>query len=62
MKTGHCHEYSINFVDDGTVAFAHKDPEVISGVLTSHYAIIADYMAAKNFVINLDKTIKLLNY
>ena len=55
---GHCQEDgdSIHFVDDGTVAFAHKDPEVISRVLTSHYAIIADYMAANKLVNNPDKT------
>ena len=56
--TGHCKEdgESIHFVDDGTVTFSHHNPEVVSRVLTSHYAAIADYMAANKLVINDDKT------
>ena len=56
--TGHCevHGDSIHFVDDGTVTFANKDPQVISDVLTSHYSSISDYMAANKLVINADKT------
>ena len=56
--TGHCKEDgdSVHFVDDGTVTFAHKEPAVISQVLTEHYSTIAKYMAANKFVINDDKT------
>ena len=56
--TGHCQEDgdSIHFVDDGTVLFSHRDPDVISEKLTGHYSAIEDYMAANKLVINADKT------
>ena len=58
IPTGHCKEDgdSIHFVDDGTVAFSHQNPDIISQVLTSHYSKIAEYMAANKMVINADKT------
>ena len=43
-------------MDDGTVIYSHKDPEVISQVLTNHYKKISNYMAANKFVINEEKT------
>ena len=56
--TGHCQEDgdSVHFVDDGTVSFSHKDPAVISEVLTNHYTNFSKYMATNKFVINDDKT------
>ena len=46
----------IYFVDDRTVIFSHKDPAIISQVLSSHYNKIAEYMASNKLVINDDKT------
>ena len=56
--TGHCKEDgdSVHFVDDGTVIYSHRNPAVISQVLTNHYSTISNYMAANKFAINPDKT------
>ena len=54
----HCKEDGsmVNFVDDGTVYFTDKDPEVISQKLSDHYSRIEDYMNSNKLVINSDKT------
>ena len=56
--TGHCAEDgdSVHFVDDGTIIYSHKDPAVLSEVLSSHYNTISSYMASNKFVINAEKT------
>ena len=46
----------VNFVDDGTVYFTDKDPEVVSQKLRDHYGAIEDYMNSNKLVINSDKT------
>ena len=46
----------VNFVDDGTVDVADKDPEVINMKLASHYSKIENYMNANKLVINSDKS------
>ena len=55
--TGHCHEDgdSVQFVDNGTVIYSHRNPAFISQVLTNHYSTISNYMAANKFAINPDK-------
>ena len=54
----HCLEDGsmVNFVDDGTVYYSHKQPEVVSLKLSNHYANIEKYMNANKLVINSDKT------
>ena len=54
----HCLEDGsmVNFVDDGTVYFAHKQPEVVSQKLSNHYKNIEKYINANKLVINSDKT------
>ena len=46
----------VNFVDDGTVYVADKDPQTISDKLSEHYSKIEQYMHANMLVINSDKT------
>ena len=46
----------VNFVDDGTVYFASKDPEEVSQKLSNHYSKIEEYMNSNKLVINSDKT------
>ena len=46
----------VNFVDDGTVDVADKDPEVINRKLASHYSKFENYMNANKLVINSDKS------
>ena len=54
----HCKEDGsmVNFVDDGTVYYADKNPEVVSQKLSDHYSIIEEYMNSNKLVINSDKT------
>ena len=54
----HCKEDGemVNFVDDGTVYYADKNPEVVSQKLSDHYSVIEEYMNANKLVINSDKT------
>ena len=54
----HCKEDGsmVNFVDDGTVYYADKNPEVISQKLSDHYSAIEEYMNSNKLVINSDKT------
>ena len=46
----------VNFVDDGTVYVASKDPEEVSQKLSNHYSKIEAYMNSNKLVINSDKT------
>ena len=46
----------VNFVDDGTVYFASKDPDKVSQKLSNHYSKIEEYMNSNKLVINSDKT------
>ena len=46
----------VNFVDDGTVYVADKDPGIVSQKLTEHYTKIEEYMHSNKLVINSDKT------
>ena len=46
----------VNFVDDGTVYYADKNPEVFSQKLSNHYSVIEEYMNDNKLVINSDKT------
>ena len=46
----------VNFVDDGTLYVADKNPEVISQKLSNHYAKIEGYMHANKLVINSEKS------
>ena len=53
----HCNPYGlVNYVDDGTYSFTHKDPNLMSEVLTHKYKIIEEYMVSNKLVINADKT------
>ena len=58
IPTGHCQEDgdSVHFVDDGTVTFSHRDPAVITEVLSSHFKKISEYVSSNKLVINSDKT------
>ena len=46
----------VNFVDDSTVYFSHRQPEVVSQTLSNHYDKIEKYMNANKLVVNSDKT------
>ena len=46
----------VNFVDDGTVYVANKNPVIVSQKLTEHYTKIEQYMHSNKLVINSDKT------
>ena len=46
----------VNFVDDGTVYFASKDPKEVSRKLSNHYSKMKEYMNSNKLVINSDKT------
>jgi hypothetical protein len=46
----------VNYVDDGTYTFSHRDPIMLSNMLTQKYKIIEQYMVANRLVINSDKT------
>ena len=46
----------VNFVDDGTVYVADKNPGIVSQKLSDHYTKIEKYMHSNKLVINSDKT------
>ena len=52
---GGCGEL-VGYVDDGAYSYAHKDPAVLSAVLTQKYNLLADWMNNNKLVINPDKT------
>ena len=46
----------VNYVDDGTYTISHRDPIMLSNMLTEKYKVIEQYMVANRLVINSDKT------
>ena len=46
----------VGYVDDGAYSFAHKEPAVLSRVLTKKYSLLESWMNANKLVINQDKT------
>jgi hypothetical protein len=46
----------VNYVDDGTYTFTHKDPNILSQVLSDKYSMVEEYMVSNKLVINADKT------
>jgi hypothetical protein len=46
----------VNFVDDGTVYFSSKQPDIVSQKLSNHYEKIESYMNSNKLVINSEKT------
>ena len=46
----------VNYVDDGIYTFSHRDPIMLSNMLTQKYKNIEQYMVANRLVINSDKT------
>ena len=52
---GDCGEL-VGYVDDGAYSFAHKDPEVLSQVLTRKYGMLEEWMNSNKLVVNPDKT------
>ena len=52
---GGCGEL-VGYVDDGAFSFSHKDPEVLSRVLTQKYNQLEQWMNNNRLVINPNKT------
>jgi hypothetical protein len=46
----------VGYVDVGACSFAHKDPEVLSQVLTRKYGMLEEWMNSNTLVVNPDKT------
>ena len=46
----------MGYVDDGAYSFAHRDPAMISQVLTEKYNMLEEWMMNNKLVINPDKT------
>ena len=46
----------VGYVDDGAYSYAHKDPAVLSRVLTRKYSMFEDWMNGNKLVVNQDKT------
>ena len=46
----------VGYVDDGAFSYAHKDPAVMSEVLTRKYSMLEDWMNGNKLVVNPDKT------
>ena len=46
----------MEYVDDGAYSYAHGDPTVLSGVLTSKYRKLEEWMNGNKLVINPEKT------
>ena len=46
----------VNYVDDRTYTFTHKDPNMLSQVLSDKYRVVEEYMVNNKLVINADKT------
>ena len=44
------------YVDDGTYSVRHRNPIILSNVLSTQYQVISSYMIANKLVINDDKT------
>ena len=52
---GDCGEL-VGYVDDGAYSYAHKDPAVLSQVLTRKYNLLEEWISGNKLVINPDKT------
>ena len=46
----------VGYVDDGAYSYAHRDPEILSRVLTRKYSMLEDWMNGNKLVVNPDKT------
>ena len=46
----------VGYVDDGAKTFSHREPAVLSRVLTEKYTLLETWMNANKLVINQDKT------
>ena len=46
----------VGYVDDGAYSYAHKDPAVLSRVLTRKYGMLEEWMNGNKLVVNPDKT------
>ena len=46
----------VGYVDDGAYSYAHKDPAVLSRVLTTKHIMFEDWMNGNKLVVNQDKT------
>ena len=55
----HCGEL-VGYVDDGAYSFGHRDPGLVSQVLTNKYSRLECWMSANKLVVNRDKTHVLL--
>ena len=55
VQVGDCGEL-VGYVDDGAYSYAHRDPAVLSRVLTEKYNMLEDWMNNNMLVINPDKT------
>ena len=44
------------YVDDGAYSYAHRDPGVLSQVLTRKYNLLEEWISGNKLVINPDKT------
>ena len=49
-------EELVGYVDDGAYSYAHKDPAVLSRVLTEKFSTLEEWMNNNRLVINPDKT------
>ena len=46
----------VNYVDDATYTFSHRDPHTLSTMLSDKYMVIEHYMQSNRLVINSEKT------
>ena len=46
----------VGYVDDGAFTYSHRDPAVLSQVLTRKYTMLEDWMSSNKLVVNQDKT------
>ena len=46
----------VGYVDDGAFSYSHRDPAVLSEVLTRKYSMLEDWMNGNKLVVNQDKT------
>ena len=46
----------VNYVDDATYTFSHRDPHILSTMLSDKYMVIEQYMQSNRLVINSEKT------
>ena len=51
---GDCGEM-VGYVDDGAYSFAHRDPTVLSEVLSRKYSLLEEWITGNKLVINPDK-------